>query len=292
MTAKKTLRLVMPQWQGADGGMAYPGRVYPLGARLLHFLAPDSEAPTVLVPVEPYEGLPRPIEDKVAWHSVVLRQARAARHIIDAHTPDRVIMFGGDCLVSQAPFAYLNERYGGTVGLLWIDAHPDVTTPDVYEAAHTYVLGNLLGHGDPALAREVAVPYRPEQVLLVGVHDTHTNETETINRLGLRTIPPEALADSNSPVTDWIREHGFKQVAIHFDLDVLEMKSFRSQFHWNSLEEVKIQAADGRIPIPRFTQLIQDIATVSDVVGFSFAEHLPWDAYHLKTMMESFPFMR
>ncbi|MCC8108971.1 MAG: arginase family protein [Planctomycetes bacterium] len=292
MTAKKTLRLVMPQWQGADGGMAYPGKVYPLGARLLRFLAPDSDAPTVEVPVEPYSGLPRPIEDKVAWHRVVLKQARAARKIIDAHSPDRVIMFGGDCLVSLAPFAYLNERYGGAVGLLWIDSHPDITTPDAYEAAHTYVLGSLLGHGDPALAEEVRIPYRPEQVRLVGVHDMHDNEIETVGRLGLGIIPPEAVAGTSAPVTEWIGDNGFKQIAIHFDLDVLDRQSFRSQFHWNSIERVEVQAAEGRLGIQRFTELVRDVAAAADVVGFSFAEHLPWDAYHLQTMMASFPFMR
>ncbi len=282
----------MPQWQGGDGGMQYSGKLYPLGSRLLAFLAPESDATTVEVPVEPYVGAPRKIEDGVVWHSAVVKQARAARSIIDAYDPDRVIMFGGDCLVSQAPFAYLNERYGGKVGLIWLDAHPDITTPEQYEAAHTYVLGNLLGHGDPVLAKEVKVPYKPEQVLLVGVHDPLANEAKTIKELGLRIVPPEAIVDTSDIVTNWIKENRFEYVVIHFDLDVLEFKSFRSQFLWNSIEEVKIQAADGRIPIPEFTRLVKDIASLADVVGFSFAEHLPWDAYHLKTMMEAFPFMR
>jgi hypothetical protein len=29
-----------------------------------------------------------------------------------------------DCLVDLAPFAYLNERYGGELAVLWIDAIP------------------------------------------------------------------------------------------------------------------------------------------------------------------------
>lgn len=293
MTAKKkTLRLVMPQWQGGDGGMEYPGKLYPLGSRLLAFLAPESDAPMVEVPVEPYTGAPRKIEDGTVWHSAVVKQAQAARNIIDAYSPDRVIVFGGDCLVSQSPFAYLNERYGGKVGLLWIDAHPDITTPDQYEAAHTYVLGNLLGHGDPVLAKEVKVPYAPEQVLLVGVHDPRPNEAQTIKELGLQVIAPEAVAETSDAITGWIGKHGFEHLTIHFDLDVLEFNSFRSQFLWNSIEEVKVKAADGRITIPHFTRLVKDVASLADVVGFSFAEHLPWDAYHLKTMMEAFPFMK
>lgn len=290
--SKKTLRLVMPQWQGGDSGMAYPGRVYPLGARLLAFLAPETDAPTVEVPVEPFVGAERQREDGVVWHDVVLRQARAARHIIDAHAPDRVIMFGGDCLVNQAPFAYLNERYDGKIGLLWLDAHPDITTPENSECAHTFVLGNLLGRGDPVLAREVKAPYKPEQVLLIGVHDALPHEEAAMRELGLRTVSAEEVNDSSDAVLGWIRDNGFEHVAIHVDLDVLELKSFRSQFLWNSLEEIGFQTADGRITIPGLTRLVTDVAGQTDVAGFGFTEHLPWDAVKLKSMMEAFSFMK
>lgn len=46
-------------------------------------------------------------------------------------------MFGGDCLVEQAPFAYLNERYGGELGLIWIDAHGDLVRYEGYDKGHT-----------------------------------------------------------------------------------------------------------------------------------------------------------
>lgn len=291
-TNRKTLRLVMPQWQGGDGGMQYPGQVYPLGARLLAFLAPESDAPMLEVPVEPYVGAPRQKENGVVWQSTVLKQLRAARHIIDAYAPDRIIMFGGDCLVNQAPFAYLNERYAGKVGIIWIDAHPDITTPKNYEAAHTYVLGNLMGHGDPVLAKEVKAPYKPEHVLLVGVHDALPHEAATIKELGLRVVTAEDIAGTSAPVEKWIRENGLEHVAIHVDLDALELKSFRSQFLWNSIEEIKIGAAEGKISIPQLTRLITDISAQTDVAGFGFTEHLPWDALHLKNMMEAFSFMK
>lgn len=291
-TSRKTLRLMMPQWQGGDHGMNTPIQVYPLGARLLAFLAPESDSPLVEVPVEPYLGAPRSEKDGVAWHDVVLRQTRAARNIIDAYNPDRVIMFGGDCLVNQAPFAYLNERYDGKVGIIWLDAHPDITTPKHSQGANTYVLGNLMGHGDPALAQEVKIPYRPEQVLLVGVHDVLPHESETIKELGLRVVPAEAVADSSDVVTTWIRENGFEHVAIHVDLDVLELKAFRSQFLWNPIEEIPFETAAGKITIPQLTRLVQDVATQTDVAGFGFTEHLPWDAFQLQKMMEAFPFLK
>ncbi len=288
----KTLRLVMPQWQGGDHEMRYPGLVYPLGASLLAFLAPESDAPLVEVPVEPFTNAERVKENGVVWQSVVLQQMRAARNIIDAHAPDRIIMFGGDCLVNQAPFAYLNERYEGKVGLLWIDAHPDISTPKDSDCSHAMVLGNLLGGGDPLLAREVKIPYKPEQVLLVGIEDVLPYEKATINELGLRVVPAREVAENSRIVLAWLQENNFQHVALHVDLDVLELTFFRSQFLSNSLEKIPFATPAGKITIPQLTRLINDVSATTDVVGCGFTEHLPWDAVQLKNMMESFAFMK
>ena len=40
--------------------------------------------------------------------------------------PDKIITIGGNCIVSLAPFDYLHGIYKN-VGIIWIDAHPDVT---------------------------------------------------------------------------------------------------------------------------------------------------------------------
>lgn len=67
-------------------------------------------------------------------------------------------MFGGDCLVEQAPFAYLNERYDGEIGLVWIDAHSDLGRIVGYDYGHTLPLRNLLGEGDEEFAKHVKIP--------------------------------------------------------------------------------------------------------------------------------------
>ena len=143
----KTLRLLMPQWQGGYDESEFPGQIYPLGSRLLAWLAPQSDAPLVEVPVEPWTGAEPVKEGGVFYRREILRQIRAAGNIIEAYAPDRIITFGGDCLISQAPFSYLNERYAGTLGIIWLDAHPDVTPPEDFDHAHAMVLGNLLGGG-------------------------------------------------------------------------------------------------------------------------------------------------
>lgn len=151
-----TLRLNIPQWQGGNEP------AYHFGSRLLSFLAPEAGGPVETVPVPaPQPGEVLPLEDGVVASSALLAQARAARAAIERHKPDRIVTLGGDCLVSLAPAAWLNERYDGKLGVLWIDAHPDVTTPAHYPHAHAYVLRMLVGRDDTDLGAEVRVPVEP-----------------------------------------------------------------------------------------------------------------------------------
>lgn len=288
----KTLRLLMPQWQGGYDESEFPGQIYPLGARLLAWLAPQSDAPLVEVPVEPWTGAEPVKEGGVFYRREILRQIRAAGNIIEAYAPDRIITFGGDCLISQAPFSYLNERYAGKLGIIWIDAHPDVTTPEDFDHAHAMVLGNLLGGGEPLMAAEVKKHYNAEQVLLVGVDGVFPHEREAIDRYGIRTIPSRDMTGSGDAVTRWIRDKGFERVAIHLDLDVLDPSVFRSLLFSNPNVKEHIESERGKAGIQDVAEILKNIAARADVVGMSFAEYMPWDALSLKKMLAGLPFMK
>ncbi len=47
----KTIRLLMPQWQGGNPNYAF-------GAELLAWLAPDNHQPLIKVSVRAYDGMP------------------------------------------------------------------------------------------------------------------------------------------------------------------------------------------------------------------------------------------
>ena len=116
--AMRTLRLLFPQWQGGYDGSHFPGQIYPLGARLLAWLAPHGDGPLLEVPVPVWTGEPAPQDGGVLYRQALLQQIRAAKQIMQSYAPERIITFGGDCLVSQAPFSYLNERYAGKLAIL------------------------------------------------------------------------------------------------------------------------------------------------------------------------------
>lgn len=267
------------------------GKSYPMGARLLAWLAPESDAPLLEVPVAQYNGSPLALEDGIRGRKEIVKQLRAARHILDAYEPERVITFGGDCLVSQAPFAYLNEKYAGELGVLWIDAHLDVMTPNEFPNAHAMVLGNLLGEGDAGLAKEVKVYFKPHNVMYAGVDVVRDIEAEPIVRLGMRHASSSELANDSAPVMQWIQDNNIRHIAIHLDLDVLDPRLFRSLL-FNIPGGEEIDAPAGKMTLEQVTRLITDVSAHTNVVGMTFAEHMPWDDINLMNMMAQLPFMK
>ncbi|WP_339301394.1 arginase family protein [Paenibacillus sp. FSL R5-0623] len=281
---QKTIRLLMPQWQGGDN----PN--YSFGAELLAWLAPDNNQPLIHVPVEAYDGTPLVSENGIKGRTQLLQQLLAAQHIIQAHQPDRIVMFGGDCLVEQAPFAYLNERYGGELGLIWIDAHGDLVRYEGYDNGHTLPLGNLLGEGDPEFAKHVSVPLKPEHVFMAGLTTLTEQETEVIQRLGIRTAGTEELTHDMDSIKKWIKVTGIKHLAIHLDLDVLDPNMFRSLLFAKPGEPYVFSPA-GTMQIPHLLHLIKELSEETDVVGLGITEHMPWDAIKLKHLLGEIPIL-
>lgn len=290
--ARKTLRLLFPQWQGGYDESEFPGQIYPFGARLLAWLAPESDAPLVEVPVPEWTGTVAPKEGGIFYRQEILRQIRAAYQIIEEYSPDRIITFGGDCLISQAPFSYLNERYEGELGIIWIDAHPDVTTPKDFDHAHAMVLGNLLGEGEPLLANEVKVHIKPEHIALIGVDGVFKHERESIDKFNLNVIRSKEIVNETSLITEWIRRNKFEHVAIHLDLDVLDPAVFRSLLFNNPDVDEYIESEHGKLHIHDVYNVLKEISEKTDVVGMSFAEYMPWDAFKLKKMFHGLNFMK
>lgn len=283
----KTLRLVIPQWQGGDNPPYY------FGSKLLAWLAPQTEhIPQVEVPIvkpSPTDILPE--ENGVVGQTVLLDQLHATEKLLKEYSPDCLIVFGGDCLVSQAPFSYLNERYNGNLGILWLDAHPDISTPSMFNHEHAMVLGNLLGDGDPLFAAEVPQKIKAEKVLYGGLQEVLPAEASVISRLNLNKVGAETLKVSSQPILDWIQEENIEHLAIHFDLDVLDPTLFYSILP-NEPNGEPFDAALGAMTLAQVARIIQDVSKATDVVGLSLAEYFPWDAIELHNFLSELPIFK
>ena len=290
----KTLRLLFPQWQGGNNPS------YAFGAEMLSWLAPEHAGPSERVPVTPPDEQPLLLEDGIIGRQVLLNQTRDARSIIDRHQPDRIAVLGGDCSVSLAPFSYLSEKYGSDLAVLWVDTHPDIMNKTVFQNAHAMVMGQLLGEGEADFTDMVRQPVQPSHVMFAGMRETLPvwadvlkMETEMFARLNLRSAGPQALADSSAPVLDWLKETGARHVAIHLDLDVLDPTLFRSLLFANPDPAIPpIEGSpSGVMTMAQVVRLLSDVSNAADVVGLTIAEHLPWDAQALKTMLARLPLL-
>jgi len=292
-----TLRLVMPEWQGGNEP------AYTLGARILELIAPPAQGPVEEVPIGfDTEGLPEDryrerdyatcgsygLERGIFARSAVFQQQRAADDILRRRMPDKVFVIGGPCNVSVAPFAYLNERYEGDLALLWMDAHPDLSDPEVWSNYHAMALATLVGLGDEEFAREIARPLAISQVLHVAVRAPITwppngvsfpPEDPRSTNYGVSLVSAEAANRGSAEILQWLGRTGVTQVAVHLDLDSLDPSEFGAL----------MGPEPGGLRMESVVRLLGDVAESYEIVGLGIAEFLPKEIEALANMMSRLP---
>ena len=280
----KTIRLFYPDH--ASGGL----EEYYFGAELMrHILPENSRQLLIRVQVAPPDGQEKPVTNGIYAEREVLFGIRDAWEKLEAEQPDRVITIGGNCIVSLAPFDYLHGRYKN-LGILWIDAHPDVSTPeDGYAHAHAMVLGSLLGGGAPQLAAQVRHgSFQPEDVLYVGLQGLHDYQQKFLDAAG---VPYKVQMDAFLPLAEIERFAArFDRLLIHLDIDVLDAARFHSTYFANP-ELVGDGSGGGRMTLEQLSCLLCAVAKRANVAGFTIAEYLPFDACKLRGMFSQIPFL-
>ncbi len=281
---KKTLRLVYPEWHGGVNSN------YVFGSRLLAHIAPPSNTDEI-VQIEVATDFDAPVAavDGVDFGGVILNTIKQTRDVLNKKNPDRVIVFGGDCSVSQVPFDYLSGKYGDTMGILWFDAHPDMANVQYTSHFHEMTLSNLLGQNPQSELTKTYHPVAKERVLLAGLIEERLRPLDmACKNLNLKIASPEELQKSSSSIHEWIQLEGIRYLAVHWDLDVLSPVDFRSIYPaepYTNPEE--FPAAVGRMRLQEVKRVLKDASEVAEIVGLSITEHLPWDAFNLrKTLSE------
>jgi len=284
---KRTLRLHMPQWQG---GVL---NEYHLSSQLLSWLLPTSDGPSETVEVIAPDQAHRPLrtEDGMLEKAALLDQAKAARLAIERHMPDRILTIGGDCLVDLAPIAYLNKRYNGRLGVLWIDAHPDVQTFKETHQGNAQVLGMLLGRGDPDFVAEVDVPVDPACVMYAGLDEWSSSEDEVLRDLSLRRTGSEELFPASTPIIGWLVEQRIDHVAVHLDVDAIIPARFGPILFNKPNPETGFLAGvpRGRLEPDTVFRLLNDVAMRADIVGLAITEYISWDVIQTRQLLARLP---
>ena len=279
----KTIRLLYPDYR--SGGLD----TYYFGAQLMAYILPaNPNQPLLTVNLPPPDGEPRPIHDGIAAKEDVFAGIRAAADIIRAEQPDKIITIGGNCIVSQAPFDYLHGLYrarGESVGILWIDTHPDISIPaNGYPNAHAMVLGALLGQeNNPLTTLRQNPAFTADQVLYIGLQNIHDYQAAYLDSAGVDyRIQTQTFID-HATITAFM--HRFDHVLVHLDIDVLDTAHFHSTYFANPAL-VGDGSGAGRMRLEEMGDILQHISDNGDIVGFTIAEYLPFDEYALHTQLK------
>ena len=160
--------------------------------------------------------------------------ARLAEMVENALDRERVpLVLGGDHSIAAGTVAGVSRHFfkrGHKLGLIWIDAHADMNTPDSSPSGnvHGMPLACIAGLGPKELA-ELAGPVpmiEPANIALVGIRDVdeierlnvrqtgvHTFTMRDIDERGLRTVIQQAIHAASSGTA------GFH---LSFDMDAVD----------------------------------------------------------------------
>lgn len=272
-----TLRLIAPDWQSGNR------EAYYYGAEILRHLIPNTsnQKERRINITEPREANKLEQKNHVFGQDQVIDYVNQAQTILDEEQPDKIITFGGNCLVSQAPFDYLHGKYGDELGVIWIDTHPDISTPQDIPNEHAMVVANLIGQGDPKVDQLVHHQFVPNQFLYVGLQQMLEPEVNHLNQLKFNYSVQDDTIINYEQIQQWINDNNFTKIAIHFDIDVLNPDEFRSTYVAEpGLKE--LPTVPGKMSLSELNDILQGLSKHNDVVGLTIAEYMPWDAINLR----------
>lgn len=273
----QTMRLVVPDWQAGNNP------VYALGANILATIAPANVNQAVVK--VPLKQSASPKQGQVNNQEVIKNNLLQVKRAIAQRAPSKIITLGGNCLVSQAPIDYLNGYYQGKLGVVWLDAHPDISNPKIFDNEHAMVVGNLLKMGDPVVNKLVDHPLKASQIFYAGLQRPTDKEQALLQRAGIEIAHHQQI--SLPAIKEWAKRNQFEQIYLHFDIDVLNPAGFYATYFNNpKLNVVPDNAAKGTAGLTEVFKFIKDLNQSFEMAGMTVAEYMPWSAQQLVSLMQ------
>lgn len=140
------------------------------------------------------------------------------------------LVLGGDHSLAAGSISGVAEFYrrrGEKIGVLWIDAHSDINTPETSPSGnvHGMPLAALLGLGPEPLSQiyGYAPKVAPENTVLIGVRDIDAAERANIKRAGMAEVFTMRDIDERgmrSVMEEALRAAGRGTVGYHVSLDM------------------------------------------------------------------------
>lgn len=137
------------------------------------------------------------------------------------------LVLGGDHSISMGSVAGVASQQ--RTGVLWIDAHTDVNSPETSPSGniHGMPLAHLLGHGDERLLNiwGGGAAVRPEDVVFIGLRSVDEGERNFVRQRGIKAftmkeIDKRGLAEVAEEAVNYLRN--LPAVHVSFDADALD----------------------------------------------------------------------
>lgn len=139
------------------------------------------------------------------------------------------LALGGDHSMAVGTVSGVAEYYrrqGQRIGLIWIDAHTDINTPDSSPSGnvHGMPLAALMGlwQGELANIYDFSPKVKPENCVLVGVRDIDAVEKENVHRAGIGVFTMRDIDERGmrTVMEEALRMAGRGTAGYHISLDM------------------------------------------------------------------------
>jgi arginase len=139
------------------------------------------------------------------------------------------VVLGGDHSVAVGTVSGVSEffhRQNQKLGLLWIDAHADINTPESSPSGnvHGMPLAAIMGLGPVALANIFGFSPKisPENCVLVGVRDIDAAEKENVRKAGIEVYTMRDIDERGmrTVIEEALRAAGRGTAGYHVSLDM------------------------------------------------------------------------
>ena len=139
------------------------------------------------------------------------------------------IVLGGDHSIAAGTVSGVAEFYRRSkqrIGLLWIDAHSDINTPDSSPSGnvHGMPLGAIMGLFPSPLTNlfDFSPKVKPDNCVLVGIRDVDNVERENIRKAGIHTFTMRDIDERGmrAVMEEALRLAGRNTVGYHVSLDM------------------------------------------------------------------------
>jgi arginase len=207
--------VVVPVWQGSVSARAMS---HADGAAAIQGDLPSAATIVVDVPIEAGEALGTGVQRYSTIRRVRERTGQAL-----AGVDGLPVTIGGDCGASVAAVAHASRAAAGDLAVLWLDAHPDLNTPESSPSGGFggMTLRAITGEGAEGLALDDTERVPPSRLVVGGARAFDDEEVRFIREHGVQTLTVEDLSDPTL-VVGALEATGASRVFIHVDLDVLD----------------------------------------------------------------------